>query len=236
MALTDDLVAYYKFDGDADDAHTGGNDGSAVGATYTASGKINGAYSFDGNDYISAPRIDTSSGKLSIFMWLNLSNTTTVHVICSQRTNPTGDDFQWFTQSTDRTNSTVLLWGSSTILAYSGTGYWETGWHYYGITFDGTDLIFYKDGSSFSTMSQANTLANTAGTTLRIGYDAYSTYLVGKIDEVGIWDRALTSTEVSALYNSGDGLAYPFLAIAQNYLKPRARDRFLMFNVSERVN
>ena len=31
-----------------------------------------------------------------------------------------------------------------------------------------------------------------------------------KIDEVWIWDRALTSTEVSELYNSWDGLQYPF--------------------------
>jgi len=32
----------------------------------------------------------------------------------------------------------------------------------------------------------------------------------GLIDEVGIWSRALNSTEVSELYNSGSGLAYPF--------------------------
>ena len=30
------------------------------------------------------------------------------------------------------------------------------------------------------------------------------------IDEVGIWSRTLTSTEVSDLYNSGSGLQYPF--------------------------
>ena len=32
----------------------------------------------------------------------------------------------------------------------------------------------------------------------------------GQIDEVGVWDRALSSTEVFLLYNSGNGRSYPF--------------------------
>jgi hypothetical protein len=33
---------------------------------------------------------------------------------------------------------------------------------------------------------------------------------MGDIDEVGIWSRVLTSTEVTQLYNGGAGLQYPF--------------------------
>jgi hypothetical protein len=32
----------------------------------------------------------------------------------------------------------------------------------------------------------------------------------GSVDEFGIWKRALTSAEISSLYNSGNGLKYPF--------------------------
>src|SRR6202035_2479657 len=39
---------------------------------------------------------------------------------------------------------------------------------------------------------------------------SYQAYFDGDIDEVSIWNRALTSTEVSDLYNSGGGLQYPF--------------------------
>jgi len=43
-------------------------------------------------------------------------------------------------------------------------------------------------------------------------------FFEGKIDEVGIWDRALTSDEVSDLYNSGDGLSYDdFETLAEPY-------------------
>ena len=38
-------------------------------------------------------------------------------------------------------------------------------------------------------------------------------WFAGDIDEVGIWSRAITSTEVTALYNSGDGFAYPFAGV-----------------------
>jgi len=34
-------------------------------------------------------------------------------------------------------------------------------------------------------------------------------YTNGIIDEVGIWDRVLTSTEITELYNSGVGKQYP---------------------------
>ncbi|CAG0926907.1 hypothetical protein TFLX_00255 [Thermoflexales bacterium] len=38
----------------------------------------------------------------------------------------------------------------------------------------------------------------------------YYGYHSGWMDEVGFWKRALTSAEVAALYNNGQGLAYPF--------------------------
>jgi hypothetical protein len=41
----------------------------------------------------------------------------------------------------------------------------------------------------------------------RYDNDAYAD---GQIDEVGIWSRALSSTEVTKLYNGGAGLQYPF--------------------------
>ena len=35
-------------------------------------------------------------------------------------------------------------------------------------------------------------------------------YYDGKFDEVGIWNKRLTQSEITSLYNSGNGLAYPF--------------------------
>ena len=56
--LNDGLVAYYPFNGNANDESGNGNDGTVIGATLTAdrSGNPDSAYSFNGvNDYINVP-------------------------------------------------------------------------------------------------------------------------------------------------------------------------------------
>ena len=55
---TDSLVAYYPFNGNANDESGNGNDGVVNGATLTTDrfGNVNSAYSFDGvDDWINAP-------------------------------------------------------------------------------------------------------------------------------------------------------------------------------------
>ena len=39
----------------------------------------------------------------------------------------------------------------------------------------------------------------------------FSAYFDGLVDECGIWSRALTTDEVTSLYNSGNGFTYPFI-------------------------
>ena len=54
--LQQGLVAYYPFNGNANDESGNGNNGTVNGATLTEDrfGNANGAYSFDGNDWIDA--------------------------------------------------------------------------------------------------------------------------------------------------------------------------------------
>ena len=54
-SLNNGLVAYYPFNGNANDESGNGNDGTVNGATLTTDrfGNTDQAYSFDGNDYIS---------------------------------------------------------------------------------------------------------------------------------------------------------------------------------------
>lgn len=41
-------------------------------------------------------------------------------------------------------------------------------------------------------------------------FEGANRHMNGDIDEIGIWSRIITSGEVTSLYNSGAGLAYPF--------------------------
>src|SRR6056297_1341554 len=76
MALTTNLVSYWKLDGDATDSH-GSNDGTNNGADLTATGKINQCGDFDGSDdYIdtnlgtSYAITDPGQGDFSVSCWL----------------------------------------------------------------------------------------------------------------------------------------------------------------------
>ena len=69
LGTCDNLEALYHFDGNAQDS-ANSHDGTINGATYTTSGKFNGAYSFDGSDDIIVP--DFSYGnQYTMSFWFN---------------------------------------------------------------------------------------------------------------------------------------------------------------------
>ena len=72
----------------------------------------------------------------------------------------------------------------------------------------------YINGTSVgsTTGSGSGTLATgyTAGLHISSDNGTAAQAFDGMMDEIGVWSRALTATEVTELYNSGNGLAYPF--------------------------
>jgi hypothetical protein len=93
---------------------------------------------------------------------------------------------------------------------------WDTGgWHYYAVTWDGTNIIGYFDGWSFKTNSQAGFPKLRIGAnqwisvgckihqgTPQWGDDAMPNWgwMSGQIDDVRIYNRALAPGEISALF------------------------------------
>lgn len=76
--LSDGLVAYFPFNGNANDTSGNGHDGTVFGATLTEDrfGNPDSAYNFDGDDYIDipfSPQIEPDIFSLSL--WFNTTNT-----------------------------------------------------------------------------------------------------------------------------------------------------------------
>lgn len=92
-------------------------------------------------------------------------------------------------------------------------------WYHLAVVYDNSaqTVQFYVDGVPMGTpISETYSPGLESGSTFGIGLErAFSplplSYYNGYIDEVGFWDRVLTSAEVETLYNSGRGLTYPFL-------------------------
>jgi hypothetical protein len=73
--LNEGLVAYYPFNGNANDESVNGRDGVVSGATLTEDhlGKINSAYQFDGiDDYMRFPQAIPDMTEMTLWMWLNI--------------------------------------------------------------------------------------------------------------------------------------------------------------------
>jgi hypothetical protein len=171
-----------------------GNTGTVWGATWTANGMTNGAYSFDGNnDYIDCGNNSTlqiATGTISA--WIKTANCPGVCLIAAKQ-----QAYGIFLN-----NNTVWLWD------WGGSGAHDTGinvadnaWHYITVTFQSGvsgGTIIYIDGAPrlSLTMSVAN---QTYG--LLIGGDGQGSQMfAGAIDEVRIYNRTLSADEVLGLY------------------------------------
>ena len=215
MAIKDSLVSYYKLDessGNALDAE-GSNDLTVTGATQNDSEAIiNTSYSFDGvNDFLvdtTASGLPTTVGSISAWVRHDGSISQSEDSIIEMGN---GGTTRILLRTKDADN--IALFIDGTEAAIKENVITSNTWFHVVVTWDTVNDLFvmYIDGSDVS----ATTLATGNPATvdeINIGSDHSDNQLWGgKLDEIGIWTKILTSSEVTSLYNSGNGLAYPFL-------------------------
>ena len=78
-------------------------------------------------------------------------------------------------------------------------------WHHGLVTFDGSVLKLFLDGKQISSLTTTKTPDMTGNQPLRIGANSLiiDDMFKGDVDEVGIWSRALTTSEISDLISNG---------------------------------
>ncbi len=84
-------------------------------------------------------------------------------------------------------------------------------WSMMTITVDSTNCIGYVNGTQVVNTSVLNVVTFTNFNDFYVGsHRGVGSHVDGRLDELGIWDRALTPDEVFALYNDGVYAQYPF--------------------------
>jgi predicted ribosomally synthesized peptide with SipW-like signal peptide len=188
-----DLVAYYPFEGSADDLSGNGYDGALNGGVSFESGQVGQAAAFDTSDYVEVPGVIDPSAVQSRFAWVK----------------PTGGVDGAYPRVLHQDNALELAWrqNSNEWGIYDGSNWYTFGtassgeWKHVGVVWDGTDLIGYENGQPFQ-------LATTGGASstgpIRIGANPSPSgdKLAGHIDDVRIYSRALSASEVQELYDS----------------------------------
>lgn len=218
-ALTDDIISYWKFDVDSatQSDSAGSNDGTVSGAAYTSSGKINSTYSYDGtNDQISMgnPASLQVRSNFTINLWVNYTSTNKNVGVLTKDDASTDRNFYLLIRDNVWSNTIdfgVFVSGAEQSCK-STTALNDSQWHMITAIVDGTQSRIYVDGVNEKNTTLPSGIIDNDAANFVIGSFETSTTLPfpGKVDEVGIWGRALQPSEITELYNSGSGLQYPF--------------------------
>jgi len=217
-------VAWLKFEGNPSDSSGTGNTGTGgTSSNYVAPGKILNAYQFDGTSS-SSITLANNGGTLnfdvntpfSISFWAKVptSNGATIQPFVTQETpNTSLHNKGWY----------VWMYGSNHLLYFSindGVTLSQVStpvaindglWHHYVATYSGTGsnsaMNLYMDGSSNSIQSQVSgSIQNTPAYTVNVGANGGGNFRPASgvmIDELQMYNTALTSSQVQSLFKEG---------------------------------
>ena len=225
QSLTDGVVAYYKEDsqGGHPDS-TGAYHGSPIGTIdYTWSGKIGGASTFAGNNSINDPRVQAllpnvpswTAGTFSAWV-RHTSYASNNNYTIAQISEGANWGHLWLYISplgTALARRAVFHVGTGqgyAANAISTTELNDNTWYHLVATWDknANTAKLYVNGNLEATASVPAWGAVTSDFYWGSGFNGYG--VNGSIDEIGVWNRALSPTNVTSLFNSGTGRTYPF--------------------------
>jgi hypothetical protein len=202
-----DGIAYYPFDEGAGITTAdvvGDNDGTLIGSPVWTVGKDSNGLQFNGNSYVDTgtPLVDTAIANYSVAAWVKLDSLGGFATAVSQ---DGSSNSGYFLQYSGQDNRFAFSFVGVRALAPAppATGQW---YHLVGVRDVATgSLKLYVDGQLAGTASACVGSAAEGNTV--IGRAQYGGNEVdhwrGAIDQVHVYDRALTDAEVTELYSSG---------------------------------
>ncbi|HEV2437589.1 MAG TPA: LamG-like jellyroll fold domain-containing protein, partial [Verrucomicrobiae bacterium] len=184
----------------------GTNNGTLVGNATYGSGEVGDGFVFDGNGsgVSIANATNLQLQDLTIEAWIRRSSSSVV----SYGSGGNGVIFGYGTGGYLFFMNSVgsLIFGQLGNPAYvTGPAITDTSWHHVAVTKVGSVIVFYLDGVAYVTPAYGATFTFT--TSVGIGYrpDNGDNSFLGTIDEMSVYNRALTSNEIEAIYLAGSG-------------------------------
>jgi len=208
---TNGLVAYYPFNGNANDESGNGNNGTVNGATMTADrkGNVNKAYSFDGSNSIvlNQPFL---TGVFSLSIWVKITDLQPGvwgAIFSNGILHGYGNGFNaWLSNKNENIYFNKFPNGTSTGPS-KAVNINDNLFHNFIFVWDGltglSSAKIYHNGSLLATGEVTSTTINSTWN-LTFGFSKDSGlnfYFKGMLDDIRLYNRALTETEIQQLYN-----------------------------------
>ena len=189
---------------------------NACGPDYDAVSDVTGLQ-FDGiDDYILIEEnVLPDSGDYTISIWVKADSSNVGARTLISQSDTSGSPFYFGSNSGSDLSGKIKMnqdWKS----LESSPFYLDNKWHLYTIVNDGTigdssiiidTSLFYVDGVEISTvMGEGKSYPIDERFFIGTMWDSSGEFFSGAIDDISIWDRKLSSKEISSIYNSGIGL------------------------------
>ena len=191
-------VAYYKMS-DATD-QLGNYNGTATNVNFNTEGKFGFAGAFNGSSsYISASGSGiTGNNPFSVSIWVNSTSTGLFFFLGNSTVSGSLNTSFYISVETGGSYSgNVRVGNFGTDLFTSSASIDDGSWHHVAFTSNGTTSKLYIDGSESNTTSHTWAIS---ASLMEIGRGTSSYYFNGSIDQVRIYDSALSAADVSTLY------------------------------------
>jgi hypothetical protein len=215
--VLDGNVVWFKADGNTNNSGglTAGISATINGGVTYGPGKSGQAFQFhktptesvvvtDTNQYLTATAV-------SIDAWINLNslpaNGASGYAIADRSVSLSSENYGLYVDNINGVPTLVFEWynGGFRHAVLPVPGLTLGTYHHVAATADGTTVNFYLDGALAGSAAQTAALVPTTGN-LQIGAAApFNNTFDGLIDDVAVYNRALTAVEVQRIYNAGGG-------------------------------
>lgn len=213
----DGLVGWWPFNGNANDKSGNNNNGIVTNAQLTADrfGNPNAAYRFNGSN----SKIDVADAaslrvrKITISAWVKVYNLNRINqIVYKGSMQANGEVVALTTTENGKYHASVKIASN----CQAGVG-WQGGgmpdgaltdtssWYNLAVTCDGVNFKLYKNGVLDTTMQVTGLMDSCIGGGVRFGFDHLRYFastgncMDGLIDDIGIWNRALSGEEIAQL-------------------------------------
>ena len=197
----------------AGDVSGSANHGSLINATWSTSGRFGGALSFNGSSaFVSvpdAPSLDLTTG-MTLEAWVNPAaamGSSWRTIVLKEQT----DQLVYALYANGDTSRPLgQMWVGGGERKVTGTAAVAVNtWTHLATTYDGATQRLFVNGVQVASGAQTGLIA-TSASPLRIGGNAiWGELFEGRIDEVRVYNRALTATEIQTDMNTGIGGGSP---------------------------
>jgi hypothetical protein len=198
------LISWWPGDGNANDI-IGSNNGTLVGDVTFSAGEVGQAFSFDGIDDIVLARatgFPTGTAPRTVSFWSKISSLNDHGTGFAYGTEDIGKGFYLFPSHYRSGGQLAFSGHGADYDVLASTDLRDGLYHHVAVTYDGAIITIYADGVGVASGSLNLDTGISGGAS--IGGRAYGgEFLTGEVDEVAVWNRVLSASEIQAMFSAG---------------------------------